>query len=95
LDDRRAVGLVGTLAGLGGSMGFGLLSVGAFALLVFGADAIAGTAQLGSIPSTPLTGAVMWVVGITLAAGSLAVVGLLVWLANSRLRSYESAIANS
>jgi hypothetical protein len=95
LDDRRAVGLVGTLAGLGGSMGFGLLSVGAFALLVFGADAIAGTAQLGSIPSTPLTAAVMWAFGIALAAGSLAVVGLLMWLANSRLRSYENAIANA
>ncbi|HXN78047.1 MAG TPA: hypothetical protein VN965_04635, partial [Candidatus Dormibacteraeota bacterium] len=32
-DDRRAVGLVGTLAGLGGTLGFGLLSVGALAML--------------------------------------------------------------
>ena len=73
LDDRRAVGLVGTLAGLGGSLGFGLLSVGAFALFIFGGDALAGTAQLGPVPSTPAIGALMWASGIVLAAASLAV----------------------
>ncbi len=95
LDDRRAVGLVGTLAGLGGSVAFGLLSVGAFALFVFGAEATAGTASLGPIPSTPATGALMLAVGVALAAGSIAVVSLLLWFANSRLRSYEAAIANT
>lgn len=95
LDDRRAVGLVGTLAGVGGSIGFGLLSVGALALFVFGADAVAGVPDLGAIPSTPVIGAVMWGVGIVLAAGSLAVVGVLMWIANSRLQSYETAIPNS
>jgi hypothetical protein len=95
LDDRRAVGLVGTLAGLGGSLGFGILSVGALALFVFGADAFAGTAHLGPIPSTPGTGALMWAAGIALAAGSLAIVGLLLWFANARLRSFETAIANT
>jgi hypothetical protein len=95
LDDRRAVGLVGTFAGLGGSLGFGLLSVGAFALFVYGAEAAAGSAGLGPIPATPAFGAVMWAAGIVLAAGSLAVVSLLLWFANSRLRSYETAIANA
>jgi hypothetical protein len=95
LDDRRAVGLVGTLAGVCGALGFGLLSLGAFALFLFGADAAAGTANLGPIPSTPTIGALMWATGIVLAAGSLAVVGLLLWLANSRLRAYETAIANA
>lgn len=95
LDDRRAVGLVGTLAGVCGALGFGLLSLGAFALFLFGADATAGTANLGPIPSTPAIGALMWATGIVLAAGSLAVVGLLLWLANSRLRAYETAIANA
>ena len=95
LDDRRAVGLVGTLAGVCGAFGFGLLSLGAFALFLFGADAAAGTANLGPIPSTPAIGALMWATGIVLAAGSLAVVGLLLWLANSRLRAYETAIANA
>jgi hypothetical protein len=95
LDDRRAVGLLGTLAGVGGSLSFGLLSLGAFALFVFGAGAVAGTANLGPIPSTPAIGAMMWAAGIVLAAGSLAVVGLLLWFANSRLRSYETAIAST
>jgi putative ABC exporter len=95
LDDRRAVGLVGTLAGLGGSIGFGLLSVGALALFVFGGDAIGGTAHLGPIPSTPLIGALMWAGGVVLAAAALAVVGLLLWIANSRLIKFETPIANA
>lgn len=95
LDDRRAVGLVGTLAGVAGALGFGLLSLGAFALFVFGADAARGSANLGPIPSTPVIGVLMWVAGIAVAAGSLAVVGVLLWLANSRLRNYETAIANA
>jgi hypothetical protein len=95
LDDRRAVGLVGTLAGVGGSLGFALLSAGALALFIFGGDAIGGTTRLGPIPATPELGALMWGTGIVLAAGSLAIVGLLLWLANSRLRSNEVAVANT
>jgi hypothetical protein len=95
LDDRRAVGLIGTIAGLGGSLGFGVLSLGAFALFVFGADALGGAARLGPIPSTPVIGALMLAAGVVLAAGSLAVVGALLWIANSRLRSFEAAIASS
>jgi ABC-type uncharacterized transport system YnjBCD permease subunit len=95
LDDRRAIGLVGTLAGIGGSLGFGVLSVGALALFVYGADAFSGNATLGPIPSTPEVGTLMWVAGVVLAAGSLALVVLLLWLANSRLRTFETAIPNS
>ena len=95
LDDRRSVGLVGTLAGLGGSLGFGLLSVGAFALFVFGGDAAAGTANLGPIPSTPVIGALMWATGVVLLGAAGTVVGLLLWVANTRLRSHEAAIANT
>jgi len=95
LDDRRAVGLVGTLAGLGGSLGFALLSAGALALFVFGGDAIGGATRLGPIPATPELGAVMWVTGVVLATGSLAIVVFLLWLANTRLRSNEVAVANS
>lgn len=95
LDDRRAVGLVGTLAGVGGSLGFALLSAGALALFVFGADAIGGATRLGPIPATPEIGAVMWGIGIVLGAGSLAIVGFLLWLANFRLRSNEVAVANT
>jgi hypothetical protein len=89
------VGIVGTLAGLGGSLGFGILSVGALALFVFGGEAFAGTANLGPIPSTPEIGALMWTAGVVLAAGSLGVVVLLLSIANSRLRSFETQIANA
>jgi Putative ATP-binding cassette len=92
-DDRRAVGVVGTLAGLGGALGFGLLSVGAFALFVFGFAAAAGTAHLGPIPSTLTVGALMWVAGLTLAAGAAAIVIILLWFADTRLRNYEGTIA--
>lgn len=93
-DDRRAVGLLGTLAGLGGSFGFGILSVGAFALFVFGLGAVEGTTtHLGPVPTTPAIGALMWAGGVTLAAGAGAVVGVLLWIANSRLGSYEGTIA--
>jgi hypothetical protein len=93
-DDRRSVGLVGTFTGFGGSIGFGLLSVGAFALFVFGGQAIAGTAQLGPLPATPTIGGLMWAVGVVLCVAAVTVVGVLLWVANSRLRTYEGAIAS-
>jgi Putative ATP-binding cassette len=93
-DDRRAVGLIGTLAALGGSFGFGILSVGAFALFVFGLGAVEGTTtHLGPVPTTPVIGALMWAGGVTLAAGAGAVVGVLLWIASSRLGSFEGTIA--
>jgi hypothetical protein len=92
-DDRRAVGVVGTLAGLGGAFGFGLLSVGAFALFVFGFAAAAGTNHLGGLPATLTVGALMWVAGVALAAGAAAVVGTILWFANTRLNGFEAAIA--
>jgi Putative ATP-binding cassette len=92
-DDRRAVGLLGTLTGLGGALGFGLLSVGSFALFVFGYEVGAGITHLGPLPSTPTIGALMWSVGLVLAAGAAAIVAGLVWFANSRLRAWEGAIA--
>ena len=93
-DDRRAVGLLGTLAGLGGSFGFGLLSLGAFALFVFGLGAVEGTTtHLGPVPTTPAIGALMWAGGVILATGAVALVGMLLWFANTRLGSYEGTIA--
>jgi len=92
-DDRRAVGLVGTLAGLAGTLGFGLLSVGALALVVFGYSAAQGIKQLGPIPATPEVGALMWAGGVVLLVGAAAIVIALLWFANSRLRAWEGAIA--
>jgi hypothetical protein len=92
-DDRRAVGLVGTLTGLGGAFGFGLLSLGAFASFVYGLAAAEGTAHLVVLPSTPAVGALMFGAGVLLATGAGAVVGTLMWIANSRLVRYEGAIA--
>jgi Putative ATP-binding cassette len=93
-DDRRAVGIVGTLAGLGGTLGFGLLSVGSLALLVFGYAASQGIRQLGPIPATPAIGALMWAGALVLLAGSAAIVITMLWFANARLRSWEGAIAS-
>ncbi len=92
-DDRRAVGMVGTLAGVGGALGFGALSVGAFALLVFAAGAVAGTTHLGPLPSTPAVGAFLALGAVVLAAGAATVVGVLLWAANSSLVRFEDAIA--
>ncbi len=93
-DDRRAVGLVGTLAGLGGTLGFGLLSVGALALLVFGYAAAQGIELVGPVPATPAVGALMWTGGLVLLVGAATIVITLLWFANSRLRAWEGAIAS-
>jgi hypothetical protein len=91
-DERRAVGVVGTIASLGGGFGFGLLSLGAFGLFVVGAGVAAGTAHLNPLPSTPAIGALMFVGGLTLAACAAAIVATLLLVANSRLRVFEGAI---
>jgi hypothetical protein len=87
--------LVGTLAGLGGALGFAVLSLGSFALFIFGASAIAGTMHLGPIPSTPAIGALMWGSGLVLIAGAAAVVAVILWIATSRLSLNEGVIASS
>jgi hypothetical protein len=92
-DDRRAVGILGTLTAIGGSIGFALLSVGALALFFFGGQAATGTGNLGPIPSTPVVGAVMLVVGLLLLIAAGILVGILLVVANSRLRSFEAAIS--
>jgi hypothetical protein len=92
-DDRRSVGIVGTLTAIGGSLGFALMSVGALALFFFGEQALTGTANFGPIPSTPAIGIVMMVIGLLLLVAGGILVGILLVLANSRLRSFEAAIS--
>jgi hypothetical protein len=92
-DDRRAVGLLGTFTGLGGSLGFALLTIGATALFVYGAGVAAGSVHIGPFQSTPTIGALMLGTGVILAAGAGAVVGTMLWFANSRLRAFEGAIS--
>jgi len=94
-DDRRAVGLVGSLAAIGGSLGFAVLSLGALALFLFGEQAAGGGANLGPIPSTPAVGFAMILGGAALLVACAALVGILLWIANSRLRSFEASIASS
>jgi len=93
-DDRRAVGLVGSLAAIGGSLGFAVLSLGALALFLFGGQA-AGGGNLGPIPSTPAVGFAMILGGAALLVACAALVGILLWIANSRLRSFEASIAST
>lgn len=92
-DDRRSVGLVGSLTSIGGSLAFALLSIGALALFVLGGQAAAGTADLGPLPQGPAMGLIIGLVGVFLLAGGSGLVGLLLWIANSRLRSFEATIA--
>ncbi len=94
-DDRRAVGLFGTLAAMGGELGFGLLSVGAFAILQLAQQLASGTGGFGFLPATPLMAALVAVVAVLLAAGGAGVVALMLWTANSRLRSFEGSITTA
>jgi hypothetical protein len=94
-DDRRSVGVVGTLAAMAGSIGFGLLSIGALASFVFGLDAARGTARLIVLPSTPAVGALMFIAGLVLVAAASIVVVAMLWIANTRLIHYEGAIVES
>ncbi|HEX7264374.1 MAG TPA: hypothetical protein VF383_09385 [Candidatus Dormibacteraeota bacterium] len=92
-DDRRSVGIIGTLTAIGGSLGFAVMSVGALALFFFGDQAVTGTANFGPIPSTPAIGIAMMVIGLLLLVAGGILVGILLVLANSRLRSFEAAIS--
>ena len=94
-DDRKAVGLVGTVAGIGGSLAFALLSVGALALILFGQQAAAGTANLGPIPATPAFGLPMMFGGVLLLGACGLLVATLLWIANTRLRAFEANIAST
>jgi hypothetical protein len=94
-DDRKAVGLVGTVAGVGGSLAFALMSVGALALILFGQQAVAGTANLGPIPATPAVGVSMMFGGVLLVGAGCVLVAALLWIANVRLRGFEANIAST
>src|SRR5260370_3329135 len=51
-DDRRSVGVIGTLTSIGGSLGVSVISIGALALFLFGEQAARGAANNRSVPST-------------------------------------------
>jgi hypothetical protein len=89
VDDRRAVGVAGTFAALGGELAFGALSVGAFALLTFAVD------PPSFLPSGPVVGPLLAVVAVLLAVGAAGVVSGMLWLAARRLRTFEGAIGTA
>lgn len=89
VDDRRAVGVGGTFAALGGELAFGVLSVGAFALLQFAFD------PPSFLPSTPLLAPILVLIAVGLAAGALALVWGLMWVAAGRLRTFEGVIGTA
>ena len=70
-----------------------MISVGALALFFFGEQAVAGSANFGPIPSSPAIGIAMMVIGLLLLVAGGILVGILLVLANSRLRSFEAAIS--
>jgi hypothetical protein len=87
------VGLVGTLAAIGGSLAFAVFSIGALAGFTFGAEAASGTADLGPIPSTLAVGVVMILGGVLLIVAGVVLTAVLLWIANARLNSFEATIA--
>lgn len=89
VDDRRAVGVGGTLVAIGGELVFATLTVGAFALLQFAAK------PPSFIPSSPVTGPILVVFAAVLAVGAVAVVAGMLWLAAGRLRTFEGAIGTA
>jgi hypothetical protein len=91
-DDRRSVGVLGSLSSLGASVAFSVLSIGALALFVFGAQAATGTIDIGPIASTPALGVAMVGGGLLSIAAAGLLVGAVLWIANARLRSYEGSI---
>jgi putative ABC exporter len=94
-DDRRSVGIVGTLTSIGGSLGFSVISIGALALFLFGEQAAAGTANLGPIPSTPPVGFAMILGGVLLLVAGCALVAILLTFANARLRAFDASISET
>jgi hypothetical protein len=94
-DDRRSVGVLGSLTSIGGSLGFSVLSIGALALFLFGEQAAAGAANLGPIPSTPAVGFAMILGGLALVASGCALVAVLLTFANARLRAFEGSISET
>ncbi|OLC23671.1 MAG: hypothetical protein AUH40_10435 [Chloroflexi bacterium 13_1_40CM_65_17] len=92
-DDRRSVGVLGSLVSLAASLAFSVLSIGALALFVFGAQATTGTIDIGPIISTPELGVAMLGGGVMLVAAAGVLVGSALWIANARLRSFEGTIA--
>ncbi len=91
-DDRRSVGVLGSVVSLGAALAFAVLTVGSLALFVFGEQAVTGTVDLGPITSTPTLGLVMIAGGMLLVAGGGVLVGVMLWIANARLRSFEGSI---
>ncbi len=94
VDDRRMVGPLGTLTGLGAELGFGALSVLAFVLFHVAARVYEGV-PVGTLPSSPAFALVFAGGGVVVAVLAAVVVALLVRSAASRLRSFEQAIASS
>jgi len=94
-DDRRSVGVLGSLTSIGGSLGFSVISIGALALFLFGEQSAAGAANLGPIPSTPAIGFAMILGGFLLVAAGCVLVAVLLTFANARLRAFEGSISET
>ena len=95
-DDRRAVGIAGSLTGTAASIGFGALSVGAFGLFWFGSAAAAGGTLLPigvtTVRLDQTAGAGMLVAGVFATLLAAVVTVTMVWFANRRLSAFAGAI---
>jgi ABC-2 type transport system permease protein len=86
VDDRRGVGLVGSLTSLVGSLAFGLASLGALALFIFGADFLGSGNGFGAL---------MIAGGVVVAAATALVPVMLMVFSARRLNAFEAPIAET
>ncbi len=93
-DDRRAVGVAGSLAAALGLIGFAICSVGAFALFRLGSDSLRGVVEFSFLPATPGTSLAATVIAVCLTAGAAAIVIGLFVVGRNRLRAVEGSIGS-
>lgn len=92
-DERRAVGVLGTVTAMGASVAFALLSIGAFGLLVLASQLAGGASAFGGLlPASPATAVVVAGIGLALAGGGAGLVAVLLNSGASSLGKFEAGI---
>ena len=94
-DDRRMVGPAGTLFGLAAEIGFGVLSVLAFAVLHVTAGVYLGHPVIGGLTVSPAFGPGFIVGALVLGVCAVGVLLLLLRTAEQKLAAFEAGIASS
>ncbi|HVH63669.1 MAG TPA: hypothetical protein VNA65_08710 [Candidatus Dormibacteraeota bacterium] len=95
LDDRRMVGPLGTLVGVGAELGFGALTLLAFTVVHVAIQVYAGHPVFGDVTIPVGVGIALVAGALILAAAGVAVVFVLLRIAASKLEGFEASIAST